>query len=115
MESHIIDITHVIQLTVAPVFLLTAVATLITALNNRLERIVDRRRVVLAGSIKRTDVQTAQADTELRILSRRAIDLLCDLGGGDRHLIGVPDGCRRLSRGAIVGRLRCFLFSRCRP
>lgn len=46
MESHVADITRVIQLAVAPVFLLTAVATLINALNSRLGRIVDRRRVV---------------------------------------------------------------------
>jgi hypothetical protein len=36
METHITDITHVIQLAVAPVFLLTAIGTLITAPNNRL-------------------------------------------------------------------------------
>jgi hypothetical protein len=46
MQSQITDISHVIQLAVAPVFLLTAIATLITALNNRLGRIVDRRRVL---------------------------------------------------------------------
>src|SRR5664279_5598203 len=46
MQPHITDISHVIQLAVAPVFLLTAIATLITALNNRLGRIVDRRRVL---------------------------------------------------------------------
>ena len=46
METHITDITHVIQLAVAPVFLLTAIGTLITALNNRLGRVIDRRRVL---------------------------------------------------------------------
>lgn len=46
METHITDITHVIQLAVAPVFLLTAIGTLITALNTRLGRAVDRRRIV---------------------------------------------------------------------
>ena len=46
IEAHISDITHVIQLAVAPVFLLTAVGTIITALTNRLGRAVDRRRVV---------------------------------------------------------------------
>lgn len=46
MQSNITDISHVIQLAVAPVFLLTAIATLITALNNRLGRIVDRRRAL---------------------------------------------------------------------
>jgi hypothetical protein len=46
MESHLTDISRVIQLAVAPVFLLTAIATMISALNMRLGRIVDRRRVV---------------------------------------------------------------------
>ncbi len=46
METHLTDISRVIQLAVAPVFLLTAIATLISALNARLGRIVDRRRVV---------------------------------------------------------------------
>lgn len=46
MESHVPDILRVIQLVVAPVFLLTAVGTLINALNARLGRAVDRRRVL---------------------------------------------------------------------
>jgi len=46
IETHINNITHVIQLSVAPVFLLTAVGTIITALTNRLGRAVDRRRVL---------------------------------------------------------------------
>ena len=45
-ESHITDITHVIQLAVAPVFLLTAIGTLISAMNTRLGRIIDRTRIV---------------------------------------------------------------------
>ena len=44
--ERITDITHVIQLAIAPVFLLTAVGTILTALTNRLGRAVDRRRVV---------------------------------------------------------------------
>lgn len=46
MDTQLTNISHVIQLAVAPVFLLTAIATLINALNSRLGRIVDRRRVV---------------------------------------------------------------------
>ena len=46
MEPHVADIVRVIQLVVAPVFLLTAVSTLIVALNTRLGRAVDRRRVL---------------------------------------------------------------------
>ncbi len=43
-ESHVFDITRAIQLAVAPVFLLTAIGTLINALMGRLGRAVDRRR-----------------------------------------------------------------------
>lgn len=71
MESHIIDITRVIQLAVAPVFLLTAVATLITALNNRLGRIVDRRRVVEAQPRDLPEKEVAEIHKELRLLARR--------------------------------------------
>src|SRR6478609_2610146 len=46
LESHLTDITHVIQLAVAPVFLLTAIATLINALNIRLGRGIDRRLLI---------------------------------------------------------------------
>jgi hypothetical protein len=48
MENHVTSVTHVIQLAVAPVFLLTAIATLISALNVRLGRIVDRQRALRA-------------------------------------------------------------------
>jgi len=44
LESHVPEIASVIQLAVAPVFMLTAVGTLINALNSRLGRAVDRRR-----------------------------------------------------------------------
>jgi MFS family permease len=44
LESHVFDITRIIQLAVAPVFLLTAVGTIINAIINRLGRAVDRRR-----------------------------------------------------------------------
>jgi Protein of unknown function (DUF2721) len=71
MESHLTDITRVIQLAVAPVFLLTAVATLITALNNRLGRIVDRRRVLLDRLPGLGGEQSGRSHTELQILTRR--------------------------------------------
>ena len=69
--THLGDISRVIQLAIAPVFLLTAVATLITALNIRLGRAIDRRRVVhdrvphLAGD------PLAAAQGELKLLVRR--------------------------------------------
>ena len=75
MESHITDITHVIQLAIAPVFLLTAIGTLIAVLNVRLGRNIDRRRLMeeeLRGSTenKQTDEQRAR-QRELRLLARR--------------------------------------------
>jgi len=75
MESHITDITRAIQLAVAPVFLLTAIGTLIAVLNVRLGRNVDRRRVLeedLRGTAdnKQTDEQRAR-QRELRLLTRR--------------------------------------------
>jgi Protein of unknown function (DUF2721) len=72
MESHVTSVTHVIQLAVAPVFLLTAIATLISALNVRLGRIVDRQRV-----LRDPDSAVAAGDVglirqlELVLLSRR--------------------------------------------
>ena len=42
------DIAHVIQLAIAPVFLLTAVATILNVLTGRLGRAVDRRRSLMA-------------------------------------------------------------------
>jgi len=44
VETHLQDITHTIQLAVAPVFLLTALGTTLGVLTTRLGRIVDRAR-----------------------------------------------------------------------
>jgi Protein of unknown function (DUF2721) len=75
MESHITDITHVIQLAIAPVFLLTAIGTLIAVLNLRLGRNIDRRRLMeeelrSPTDNKQTDEQRAR-QRELRLLARR--------------------------------------------
>ncbi|HEX4583300.1 MAG TPA: DUF2721 domain-containing protein [Burkholderiaceae bacterium] len=64
MENHVTSVTHVIQLAVAPVFLLTAIATLISALNVRLGRIVDRQRALqsLVAVGARTDAAVRQRE-----------------------------------------------------
>ena len=72
MESHITDITRVIQLAVAPVFLLTAIGTLITALNNRLGRAVDRRRIVQERLQDAGRGDAAEARRELARLAQRS-------------------------------------------
>ena len=45
-ESHVHDIARVIQVALAPAFLLTGVASLLNVFVNRLARIVDRTRVL---------------------------------------------------------------------
>lgn len=72
MESHLTDITRVIQLAVAPVFLLTAIATMINALNSRLGRIVDRRRVVQDRLQTRSPGKVESGEWEIRLLVRRS-------------------------------------------
>lgn len=74
METHVTDIARIIQLAVAPVFLLTAIGTILSALNNRLGRIVDRRRL-LQDRTRKLIVDGAEAAgedvEELRLLARR--------------------------------------------
>jgi len=69
------DITHAIQLAVAPVFLLAGVNTLLAVLTNRLSRSVDRRRVlahVLAQADHGLEQElAASASGELRTIERR--------------------------------------------
>ena len=72
--EHVADITRIIQLAVAPVFLLTAIGTILSALNNRLGRIVDRRRVIedRLRKGKAEGEQPAKEDLdELELLARR--------------------------------------------
>lgn len=65
------DVTHVIQLAIAPVFLLTAIGTLINVLVNRLGRSVDRRRT-LTASLPTLDATLAgNANGELAYVHRR--------------------------------------------
>lgn len=71
MEPHVPDILHVIQLVVAPVFLLTAVGTLINALNSRLGRAVDRRRVLEARLRELEGEQAGDAREELGRIGQR--------------------------------------------
>ena len=65
------DISHVIQLAIAPVFLLTAIGTLLNVLINRLGRSVDRRRT-LTASLPALDAGLAgDAQGELAYVHRR--------------------------------------------
>jgi small-conductance mechanosensitive channel len=71
LDSHVFDITRAIQLAVAPVFLLTAIGTLINALMGRLGRAVDRRRK-LEDLLRAFEGETRESmDRELAVLAER--------------------------------------------
>ena len=71
LGSHIPEIAGVIQLAVAPVFLLTAIGTVIAALNIRLGRAVDRRRELEAKVAALPAEELRSALGELGVVARR--------------------------------------------
>lgn len=71
-EVHIQDITRVIQLAVAPVFLLTAVGSLLAVFSSRLARIVDRRRAIEGRLPSLSEAERQPLAAERHTLERRA-------------------------------------------
>lgn len=71
-DSQIAAIGHVIQLAVAPVFLLTGVSGLLAVLTNRLSRIIDRARTLEERLPSASAPAEAGMHAELRLLSQRA-------------------------------------------
>ncbi len=70
-ETQLQDITHTIQLAVAPVFLLTGIATTLSVLTTRLGRIVDRARRVEGRLEEGEPHARAAANEELAGLVQR--------------------------------------------
>ena len=71
-EPPVVAIGHVIQLAVAPVFLLTGVSGLLAVLTNRLARIIDRARTLEERVTRVAEAQQPAIHAELELLSRRA-------------------------------------------
>jgi hypothetical protein len=69
--ASISTVSHVIQLAVAPVFLLSGVGAILAVLINRLGRIVDRYRLLERSPNAGADEETL-AQIEMEILARRA-------------------------------------------
>jgi hypothetical protein len=71
-EPHIPNIANVIQLAIAPVFMLTAIGSFLGVITGRLARAVDRARMLEAqlDSLQPEPLRLAQE--ELRSVSRRA-------------------------------------------
>jgi hypothetical protein len=75
-ETHFLDIARVIQLAVAPVFLLTAIGTIINVLIQRLGRSIDRRRALQERVSGYQGQELLEAGLELRQLNRRIVLVL---------------------------------------
>jgi len=67
----ITDLARVIQLSIAPVFLITGIASLLGVLSGRLARLVDRARILEALAAAAGEGTSAAAREELHVLSRR--------------------------------------------
>lgn len=80
------DISSVIQLAVAPVFLLASISGALNVLSLRMGRIIDRGRVLNDRRCETESPEALEVDTELRLLARRAglinrAIALCTLSG----------------------------------
>jgi hypothetical protein len=71
MEPEVVSIAHVIQLSVAPVFLLTGVAAMLGILSNRLARTVDRARLLEERVAEASDGARDSLIVELGVQTRR--------------------------------------------
>ncbi len=68
----ITDLSHIIDLAVAPVFLLAGIAGFLNVMSGRLGRIVDRARIIERRTLSITDEQLlVKANDELKTLWRR--------------------------------------------
>ena len=70
-DQTIYDISHVIQLSVAPVFLLTAIGTILGVMSGRLARIVDRARALHERLETAAEDRTPPIHAEMHTLARR--------------------------------------------
>jgi hypothetical protein len=72
-ETGVTAVGHVIELAVAPVFLLSAIGALLVVLTNRLARIIDRARVLESQLPPAEHAVPARLEGELATLSQRAM------------------------------------------
>jgi hypothetical protein len=81
-EPMLTDITHTIQLAIAPVFLLTAVGTTLSVFSTRLARIVDRARAVegLLGAAPPSRLEAIRGELRALAVRVRLIHIALTLG-----------------------------------
>ena len=74
-----VAVAHAIQLAVAPVFLLTGIAAILSVMTNRLGRIIDRARVLEEKLDRAAAEAVASLHADLgHALAPRKADQLCD-------------------------------------
>jgi Na+/melibiose symporter-like transporter len=71
-EAAIVAVGRAIQLSVAPVFLLSGIGAMLAVMTNRLARVVDRARGVEERLVDATPNERAAAERDLAVMSRRA-------------------------------------------
>jgi hypothetical protein len=71
-DTDVTAVAHVIQLAVAPVFLLTGIGAMLSVMTSRLARVVDRARVLEREILQRGVDPESLVMYELSALSRRA-------------------------------------------
>jgi uncharacterized protein DUF2721 len=72
MNEHV-DIAHLIQVALTPIFLTTAVGVTLNVLTNRLARIVDRARHLESSLSRPEALAPADAHRQLAVLARRSV------------------------------------------
>jgi uncharacterized protein DUF2721 len=70
-QTRLTAVAHVIQLAVAPVFLLSAIGAMLAVLTNRLGRVIDSARA-LEARLTQDPSPEGSIHSRLRVLSRRA-------------------------------------------
>lgn len=70
--SEVSAIAHVIQLAVAPVFLLSGIGAMLAVMTNRLSRVIDRARLLEGQLVGAEATVEAVLEAELATLSSRA-------------------------------------------
>jgi hypothetical protein len=72
-DTAIATVGHAIQLSVAPVFLLSGIGAMLAVMTNRMSRIVDRGRIHEARLIDAAPDDAVRLRDHLAVLSRRAV------------------------------------------
>lgn len=70
--SDVSAVAHVIQLAVAPVFLLSGIGAMLAVMTNRLSRVIDRARLLEARLDAASPAHVATLRSDLQVLARRA-------------------------------------------